>query len=40
VRVRRVNAPFHSGPVENLEGFSVRVPSRHRKRFALTITQF
>ncbi len=39
VQVRRVNAPFHSGPVENLEGFSVRIPARHRERFALTITQ-
>jgi hypothetical protein len=39
VRVRRVNAAFHSGPVENLEAFSVRIPARHRKRFALTITQ-
>lgn len=38
VRVRRLNAIFHSGPIENLEGFSVRIPARNRKRLTLTIT--
>jgi hypothetical protein len=38
VRITRLPSAFHSGPVENLEAFRIRIPARHRRRLALTIT--